>query len=108
MKVIQNLLYHYWLRTILEELRKAFTVKKNGRIQKLTLFFNIRTLSRWIKSTESLGAAVPYGSGLGAAPLLEEWQEEIVAGFVLECNLRWKLCIVVPLSLMFTSHLASI
>jgi transposase len=56
--------------------------------QHLNFFVPRRTLSRWIKSTESLGAAVPYGSSLGAAPLLEEWQEEIVAGFVLECNLK--------------------
>ena len=46
-----------------------------------------QTLSRWIILNDSVGAAVPVGHGSGAPRLLQAWQEEVVAGYVLQQNL---------------------
>ena len=46
-----------------------------------------QTLSRWIILNDTLGVAVPIGSGCGAPHLLDELQEDVVAGYVLQQNL---------------------
>ena len=48
------------------------------------------TLSNWLHRTESAGAAVPHGSGVGPMKLLDEQDQDLLAGFILQKNVEGK------------------
>ena len=46
------------------------------------------TLSDWLHRIDSTGEAVPLGSGVGSAPLLDAFDLELLAGFILHKNFK--------------------
>ena len=42
------------------------------------------TLFEWLHRMESTGAAVPHGSGVGHVKLLDEQDQDLLAGFILQ------------------------
>ena len=48
------------------------------------------TLSEWLHRMESTGAAVPRGSGVGHVKLLNEQDQDLLAGFILQKNFESK------------------
>src|SRR3989338_3652828 len=46
------------------------------------------TLSDWLHRVDSTGEAVPLGSGVGSAPLLDAFDLELLAGFILHKNFK--------------------
>ena len=48
------------------------------------------TLSEWLHRMESTGAAVRHGSGVGHVKLLDEQDQDLLAGFILQKNFESK------------------
>src|SRR3989338_4889200 len=92
---MKNRLLTIELRNKLGIMASNLHLDKGWSIQEICNHFEMmdisvprRTLARWVTNSISEGVAVPIGCGLGRLSVMEDWQKESVAGFVLYKNER--------------------